>query len=215
MKITEQELAARKKRIIYTAYELFCQRGIDSVPLKEVAQCAGVSLNSIFRYFDNKAELLHCTQSILWEEIVMRILSDSEGQLLCAKNGFEEMRILLQNFQRLYEQHSAYLVFACEYKLFLVRQHITLSQRQHKKTLAPVYNAFYAALERGRLDGSITDREPIDTQFFVLWGVMRGFVEQIVVDNRIYGGENFWKDYFTLVLQRSLEGLIRKSEHII
>lgn len=207
MKITEQELATRKKRIIYTAYELFCERGIDSVPLKKVAEKAGVSLNSIFRYFETKTELLHCTQRILWQEIMAQILSDSEGLLLATANGFEEMRILLQNFRKLYEKHSDYLLFAYEYKLYLVRQHIKLPPQQYLQLQLPVYEAFCAALKRGQEDGTITDQNPIEKQFYILWGIMRGFVEEVVVFDRIYGGENFWKDPFELVLDRLLGAL--------
>lgn len=204
MKITEQEQKKRKKRVIYKAYELFCERGIDSVPLREIAKESNVSLNSIFRYFDTKAALLDYTQNILWEDITAQILRDSKEQLLSAHNGFEEMEVLLSNFHGLYEQHSAYLLFASEYKLFLVRQHIRLPGERYVEMLHPIYDIFRSALVRGRLDGSITSKHPVDVQFFTLWGIMRGFVDEIVLYEQIYTGENILKGCFELILQQAM-----------
>lgn len=214
MKITEDELAIRKRRIIDEACRLFCEYGIDSVPLKEVAKKSAVSVNSIFRYFDTKAGLIHCTQKILWQEVMLQILSNSKDALLHAKNGFEEIRILLINFKKLYEEHGDYLLFAGEYQQFLVHQHIRLPAQAYNETLAPVLVAFTAALKRGHDDGSISKLETVETQFFVLWGVMRGYVEQIVFYDQIYKDNNPLKNHFELVLIQALKSLSTKIQPV-
>lgn len=211
MRITEQEQVIRKNHIIHVAYELFCQDGIDGVSVAQISKAAGVSASTIFRYFDGKAALVQCTQSILWEEIVAHILAGSEEQLAQAKDGFEEIKIILSNFQRLYENHSKFLLFASDYKLFLMRNHIKLSVLSHNKIMAPIFNTFISALKRGQTDGSISKHYSVAEEFSVMWGIMRGFVEEIAIYDQIYEGSNPFKDRFNLVLFYILEGL--KTKH--
>lgn len=210
MRITATEQDHRKQTMIHSAYELFCKQGIDEVSMAMIAQKSGVSSNSMFRYFGTKAQLILCTQAILWEEIVAHILKDSAQELMEATNGFEEIRILTLNFQKFYEDHSEYLVFACDYKLYLVRQKIKLSKEMYQSIINPVYETFIKALSKGRMDGSVSVREGTTNQFFALWGVLRGYVEQIVIYDRMYGGENPWRGNFHLVLHYALEALKAK-----
>lgn len=207
MRVTEQGLAERKNRLLHVAYDLFCEHGIDAVTLSQISKKSAISLNSIYSYFESKATLVRHTQKILWEEILNHILLESQERLASAKNGLEEIEILLYNFKSFYEQHSSYLLFSHDYNLFLVRHHLTLSQEIYKDIHSPVRKAFTAALERGQTDGSISSRKPPETQFFVVWGIMRSFVEHVAVFDKMFEGENPWKEHFDLVLKNVLLGL--------
>lgn len=211
MRITVKEQEMRKNRMIHVAYDLFCERGIDGTTLAEISKAAGVSPKSIFRYFENKAELLQHTQIILWEEIVAYILTSSKTQIDAAQSGLAKIEILLANFKTLYENHSRYLVFSCDYKLFLVRNNIKLSQHTYDKIMKPVVEIFTEALEQGREDGSITKDHTISTQFFTMWGVMRGYAEGIAIYDLMYGGNNPWKGQFELLLQYIVAALAAKT----
>lgn len=212
MRITAQELETRRQRIVDTAYELFCEHGIDEVSMLQIARQASVSLNSVFRYFHSKAILLQETQKILWEKIVSNILSNSKEQLRLARTGLEEVAILLANFKKLYEEHSNYLVFACDYKLFLLRHHIKLTEFFYQEMFRPITDTFCLALEKGRADGSICTEETVESQFYTVWGVMRGFVEEIVIYDRMYEGRNPWKDQFDRIL-RSMIAILKVNEN--
>lgn len=138
------------------------------------------------------------------------MLSDSRAQLDAATNGWEELRVLVLSFNDFYKRHNRYLLFACDFKLYLVRNNLKLSKTVYDEILFPVYHTFSAALARGQADGSISREESVETQFFSIWGVARGFVEQIVVYDKIYDYENPWKERFGLVLDYILEGIKNK-----
>lgn len=207
MRVSEQELAERKSRLLHVAYDLFCEHGIDAVTLSQISKKSAISLNSIYCYFESKATLVRHTQKILWDEIINHILFESRERLASAQNGLEEIEILLFNFKSFYEQHSSYLLFSHDYNLYLVRNHIMLSKEFYREIHLPVYEAFTAALERGQADGSITASESAETQFFVVWGIMRSFVEHMVVYDKMCEGDNPWKEHFDLVLKSVLLGL--------
>lgn len=207
MRITEENLTERKKRLLHAAYELFCENGIDGVTLSQIAKKSDISLNAIYHYYDSKATLLQHTQKILWEEIVAQILRDAKERILSAKNGLEEISVLLFNFEQFYQNHSRYLMFACDYKLFLVRNNLKLSKEVYGEILAPVYKTFTEALSRGQADGSISKRETVESQYFAIWGIARGYVEQMVVFDKMYDDKNPLSEHLHLVLQYTLEGL--------
>lgn len=210
MRVTEEDLAERKNRLLHIAYDLFCERGIDAVTLAQISKKSAISLNSIYCYFDSKATLVRHTQKILWEEIVSHILAESQHKLASAKNGLKEIEILLYNFKGFYEQHNRYLLFSCDFNLYLVRHHLKLSKQFYYEIHKPVYETFTAALLRGQTDNSITKSESVDIQFYALWSVMRGFVEQIVIFDEMYEGDNPLKEHFDLVLKYTLLGLKNK-----
>lgn len=210
MRISEQELEERKKRLIHAAYELFCEQGIAAVSLAQISKKAAISLGAIYHYYPSKAVLVQRTQNILWNELAEQVLSESRKQLAQATSGLEELSILLRNFQKLYERNSNYLVFACEYRLYLMRNKIVLPQKAYLELIAPVYKAFIAALERGRLDQSISNEQTEENQFFAIWGMLWGFVEQLVLMDNIYGTDNPYNSRFSLVIESMIAGL--KSE---
>lgn len=209
MRITEAEQQQRRERMLYAAYDLFCEHGIDSVSMEKIALKAQVSPNSLFRYFNGKTQLLEQTQRILWQNLVQRIQEDNCEALkhLEAKTGLDEMRVLLYGFNNLYQNHSKYILFAYDYKAYLIRKHIQLSQSFYELTLQPVRGIFLPALMRGHADGSITTAQPPEEQFLVLWGVMRHLVEQMLVHTHIYEGPSPWDRLFPLVVKTILENL--------
>src|ERR1700760_2288203 len=47
-----------KQRIEAAALHLFAERGADATPMPMIAECAGVAVGSLYRYYANKDELV-------------------------------------------------------------------------------------------------------------------------------------------------------------
>ena len=58
-----------KEEILKTSRELIRQQGWSSVSIRSVAAACGVSVGSIYNYFDSKAALLSETVSSVWQKI--------------------------------------------------------------------------------------------------------------------------------------------------
>lgn len=207
IRLTEQALAERKDTILHTAYHLFCEFGVDGVSLEQIAKEANVGTSAVYRYFETKANLLWLTQKILWEELVSKIHTDGHARLSSAKSGFEELSMLLYRFKLLYTEHSKYLLFSNDYKMYLVRNRLQLPKAVYDQLMEPVYAIFLSALQRGHADGSISRKEPVEDQLFAILGVMRGFTEQIVLCDRMCAGGNPLEGRFDLVYQYVLRAL--------
>ena len=61
-----------KEQILQTSRELIRQQGWSTVSIRSVAAACGVSVGSIYNYFDSKAELVGATVESVWCEIFHR-----------------------------------------------------------------------------------------------------------------------------------------------
>lgn len=207
MRITSEEMELRRDRMIRVAYNLFNECGIEGVSLEKIAKTAGVSSKTFYRYFGNKTQLIEQTQRIVWKEIVNCISSGIQLPLSKAANGLEEVRIILKGFEILYRDHWDYILFAYEFKSYFIRKRIRLPGDHYENMLSDVRAIFFHALERGLQDGSISINRPVSEVFLLKWGILRQYVEQMVIHSQLYEGENPWELMFPGLVDKIMESL--------
>lgn len=69
---TMNTIVTSKEEILKTSRELIQQQGWSGVSIRSVASACGVSVGSIYNYFDSKAELIAATVESVWCEIFHR-----------------------------------------------------------------------------------------------------------------------------------------------
>lgn len=62
-------IVTSREAILKTSRELFFQDGYDSLNIRKIAMESGISIGTIYNYFDSKAELLNATIESIWYEI--------------------------------------------------------------------------------------------------------------------------------------------------
>ena len=65
-------IVTSKEEILQTSRELIRQQGWSAVSIRSVAAACGVSVGSIYNYFDSKADLVGATVESVWSEIFHR-----------------------------------------------------------------------------------------------------------------------------------------------
>ena len=73
------DLSDRQVHIVRSAYRLFADRGVERVPIHEVAAAAGVSKSIVLYYFKTKEQLVGATMWWVLQEIGDRIRQAVEG----------------------------------------------------------------------------------------------------------------------------------------
>ena len=73
------DLSDRQVHIVRSAYRLFADRGVERVPIHEVAAAAGVSKSIVLYYFKTKEQLVGATMWWVLQEIGGRIREAVEG----------------------------------------------------------------------------------------------------------------------------------------
>lgn len=201
MKITEEEIQVRRKKIILTAFHLFCQRGIESVTLSQVAKAAGVGESTIYRYFDNKTTLVLEAFLKLWN----LIMNNLEGSVESSANypelsGYEQIKLWIESFRQLYLNSSDFILFSYEAKLYLLRHNVKLNQFQQDSLMYAIRGPCLLALEKGKADGSIPMKEQnCEDIFYAIWGSIRGYIVKIVIYRELYGEDSPWESRYRIM----------------
>lgn len=195
MKITKAELTLRKDRIIHEAFRLFCRDGIDNASIKDVARLSDVGEKSVYRYFNSKTDLVMATITVLWKEVVTELISSlQEGYE--ELDGLHQIGCLLDGMRHLFEHHATYVFFSYESRIFLSRHGAKMAEAVYANELRPIQTLYYSALRKGMADGSIAQRDDVEDLYVSIWGLMRGYVAKVVIYDRMYDGENMWRDHF-------------------
>ena len=164
----ERERAEKRARILDAARELFVERGVEAVTLREVAQRIEYSTTAIYVHFEDKAALLDA----LVTEDFARFAS-----------GLEAAARIVDPVARLGVLHDAYVSFAFQlprhYQLLFMTPAKEESTKQHPDGPAGVdgYRVLLAAvtecIAQGRFRASLTDPHQVAQ---VIWANVHGLV---------------------------------------
>lgn len=194
MKISEQERAYRKQKIIETAFKMFCESGIESISMEQIAKTAGVGSTTMYRYFVNKPFLVQETLSVLWKSIGERLDLKVGGPKTYEQlNGMEQIRVQLECLKNLYVENREYILFSYEAKLYLIRNSVRITQKQYDFLMLDIREPCIAAIEKGKKDGSIPAKKDSDELFFSIWGSVRGYIVKIVIYGYLCESESMWE----------------------
>lgn len=202
MRITEEERLFRMQKIVRIAFQLFCERGIEHVSLVDIAKAANVGETTIYRYFKNKARLVVSTMEVLWGEIgdILNNQADStEGY--AELTGFEQLKVRLHSYKKLYLVYKDYVLFSYDAKMFLLRHQVKMTIRQYDGLIGAIKAPCIKALEKGKEDGSINVAADSEDLFYAIWGTIRGYVVKVVVYGELYGKESPWEKRYDLMEQ--------------
>lgn len=208
MKLTEEEMLERRKTIILTAFHLFCERGIEDVPLTEIAKAAKVGETTIYRYFENKTNLVLEAFIKLWDLIMSHVEESVKGAgNYSTLTGYEQIARWIDSFRQLYMNQSDFILFSYEAKLYLLRHKVKLNRYQQDTLMHAIKGPCLAALEKGKADGTIPIRQSCDDVFYAMWGSIRGYIVKIVIYNGLYGEDSPWESRYRVMESGILSAL--------
>ena len=98
--LTEAQRRETRRKIRRAAAELYAENGLADISARAIAETAGVSVGTLYSYFDNLTDLMQS----LWKEPVAHFLADLEAIAEATTEPSKRLRRLLE----------AYVTFALE-----------------------------------------------------------------------------------------------------
>ena len=138
---------AKINYIVKTAADLFLEKGIGAVTIKDVATQVGVGEATVYRYFATKQHLV-----ILAAQQMADDIHASYFDLTKAQTGLDKLRTFYRNFLRIYLDHPEYYRFIFEFDATVQAQ---VGLEGYEKTLLPYLQDYMDAYQLGREDGSV------------------------------------------------------------
>ena len=127
--VREQNIAL----VTQTALACFVENGIEKTTIRDIAQHAGLTERSVYRYFAGKDELVIAAAYLYWDrakELAAQALVSARRR---GMTGIEEIRVLLRSYAGLIFTDPAGIRFSLDAEVALCnagRQHAVVSPRR-------------------------------------------------------------------------------------
>jgi AcrR family transcriptional regulator len=174
----EQHRNKRREDIILGARQVFLERGLSSVTLKDIVEFCGISKVTLYKYFRSLDEIIF--------EVEMNVLRSSTEKMkrltLEGGNGYEKFRFLLENAIKASGENADSIRFTAMFDAFYRDIYPTPELESRFRTfLKDNQNPFFLTLRKGVLDGSI--RSDIDTNIltFTVSNVLTATMQRMVL----------------------------------
>ena len=95
-------METQEQEIILRTLDLFMRYGIRSITMDDVAREMGISKKTIYRYFDNKADLVHKCVTLVHDTIKSRMEEIHQS----AKNAIDELFDIDRVVREILENHN-------------------------------------------------------------------------------------------------------------
>ena len=133
-------IVTSKEEILQTSRELIRQQGWSAVSIRSVAAACGVSVGSIYNYFDSKADLVAATVESVWAEIFHRPqdVAVFEDILACVAWMYQRMAYGCERYPGFFTLHS----------LGFMREDKSDGKRRMQQTWHHILNGLCAVLQK-------------------------------------------------------------------
>ena len=165
-------IVTSKEDILKNSRELIREKGWAAVSIRSVASACGVSVGSIYNYYDSKAELISATVESVWCEIFHRPQDEAVFQDVqtCVKWMYERMAYGCEQYPGFFTHHA----------LGFVRQDTANGKQQMRQTWQHILDALTMVLTRDKKIRADAFTEEFSRQKFagILFSLMLSAVVQ-------------------------------------
>lgn len=160
----ERDAIAEEKRrlhLVEEGFRLFSEKGIENVSLQAVADAADVGIATLYKYYQNKVNLLVAISAYIWENVWLQTLDRVGAGNFDNMTAYQGVELYIDCILDLYRNRKDVLRFSGNYKTYICREVISKDiLKEHLKALEPVDNLFHKMYEKAKKDHTIRTDVP-------------------------------------------------------
>ena len=174
------------KLIVDGVTELFLNRGINVVTIKDVASSLGLGEATIYRYFSKKENLVTEIAVKLEDEIFNSYFKENNEL-----NGYESIHKFYFSFLEVFINRKEFYRFIAEFDNFVLNKDCNLSE--YEKKLALFYEVFMNGFNKGIIDKSIKQVEDINGFYLTTTHALMGLCKKLASEDILLQDERINK----------------------
>jgi Transcriptional regulator len=177
-----EELREQNKRtVIEAALACFIERGIEQTKISEIAQRAGLTERSIYRYFETKADLVLSAALLFWDDNQQKI-ERAHALAGRGKTGIAQIHEILCAYGELYFTNRQEIIFVQEAEGYLNRngKSALLDNKPPtplNRSRAPLANAIRA----GIADGTVKTSKDVELLYYNTYDALLGLLQKMAI----------------------------------
>lgn len=175
----EREAERRKRQLLKAGLDLFSKHGIEAVSLQMVAETADVGVATLYKYYQNKLNLVVAISASVWETVWKEVSQAVGLEALERRNAYQLVAFYCDSILRIYQERPDILRFSANYKSYICREGASDAQlAAQMDALNPIGILFHRKYEAAREDGSIRTDLPEQELFTTLTVTMLSMAER-------------------------------------
>ncbi|MBR2698888.1 MAG: TetR/AcrR family transcriptional regulator [Clostridia bacterium] len=178
---------ATQKKIIETAYRLFCENTIDATTYQKIANTSGLGIATLFRYFPTKTDLVAQVSVWAWKRYL-----DRESPIDWQKGTAAEiLELFLNEFIVLYRDSRDLLRFNQFFNVYVQREGVLPDvMKPYHNVIDTVASKFHRLYEKAEADGTVRTDIPENVMFSTILHLMLAAVTRYAVGLVYDGGSD-------------------------
>lgn len=147
---------ARKELIISSALELFLQKGISDTKITDIAEKSGVGVASVYRYFENKTNILICAATLFWQKEINKYYERYNRDEFKNLDGLEKIKSLLYSFLEIYNNEPEFFSFLEQFDNYIKTEHVPIELlKNYEENIIGLKDLILISIEQGKNEGLI------------------------------------------------------------
>lgn len=174
-----EEKRDRNRRLVTErALELFLEKGVDGVTIREVAERSGLTERSVYRYFYTRADLVLACSFLFWDGIreeVEKLVSDASYK---GMKGIDQIRIMLKFYSSLFVKSPEGVRFILGAEMALDKSGVNVDIKdrppgRYEDASTPLVHAIKAGIEDGSVSADVDHAEIYYMLYDAILGTMQ------------------------------------------
>ncbi len=183
-------IAAKRREFIEKAYELFCEKSIDTVSLQDIANETNYGIATLYRYFTNKHTLVVEVAACKWEEFLNDNRTRRPKVDFSDMTGAQIFDFFLESFIELYRNNRDLLRYNQLFNIYIKVEHVSLdSMKPYQMIIDNLKSRFHIMYEKGMEDHTLKSEIVEEEMFSTTLHLMLAAVTRYAV-GLVYVPEN-------------------------
>src|SRR5262245_2489899 len=176
----EQQKEDLRRIILDAAGEIFLEQGYEGFSMRRVAERIGYSATTIYRYYEDKDDLLFAVVNEGFSEFARQLREAAEG----VSNPLKRLEVLWHTYVNFGMKHPVY------YQLLFMQRADLLFESQRDQT-GPMIESFDTLQRavRAAMEAGIMKRGDVETYSRVIWSLVHGVTALALADPKRFTPE--------------------------
>ena len=162
----EIEMSRRRELMLSTGFKLFAEKGIEAVPMQEVAKECGLGIATVYRYYNTKLALVIAIGTRKWEDFCKFVNRKRRKENTEHMTAARELEFYLDCYIDLYRDHKDLLRFNQDFNNYVQHEGASPEQlRSYLEAIGAFAVMFHGVYEKGKRDGTIRTSLPEERMF--------------------------------------------------
>ena len=150
----------KRDYIIDSAKRLFLAKSIGEITIKDISAVSGIGEATIYRYFNNKENLVTAVSLSLQQDILKVQFEDANS------SGLENIQNFFNLFRNIFVEHREYVKFIAEFDIVYLNTIENKENKQYSLSLDVFYDLFIKFYNQGLKDKSIKEVKDIKLYYY-------------------------------------------------